>query len=272
MINIFFCGNDKAFDGILISTLSLVKHTKKAIALYILTADFKDEKNKPISEFHESYINKILTTVNKNSFAKLLDISDIFVPEMRKNPNFESFYTPYCMLRLYADKIPELPDKIIYLDTDIVLRDDISLLFNIDVSNYELGAVEDYLGKWFKHRGYINSGVLLLNLSMIRETGLFEKTRKKCAEKKMWFPDQDALNKVLSKKLMLDKKFNSQHKGYPDTVIRHFCKTIRLLPFYHTENIKPWQIDQVHKTLKTTEFDDILNDYLKRIERIKSNV
>lgn len=29
-------------------------------------------------------------------------------------------FTPCCMLRLYADRIPELPDRLLYLDTDVL--------------------------------------------------------------------------------------------------------------------------------------------------------
>ena len=59
----------------------------------------------------------------------------------------------------------------------------------------------DYYGKWFfKNKkirfNYINSGVLLLNLKKIRETGLFKKAREMCQNKKMFMPDQSSLNKL----------------------------------------------------------------------------
>ncbi len=31
-------------------------------------------------------------------------------------------FTPCCMLRLFADEILELPDKILYLDNDVICR------------------------------------------------------------------------------------------------------------------------------------------------------
>ena len=37
MINIFLCGNDRMFDGFLISTLSITKHTDEALNVILLT-------------------------------------------------------------------------------------------------------------------------------------------------------------------------------------------------------------------------------------------
>ena len=115
----------------------------------------------------------------------------------------------------------------------------------------------DYYGKWFfKNKkikfNYINSGVLLLNLKKIRETGLFKKAREMCQNKKMFMPDQSSLNK-----LSVGKKIE-QRRLKKDTVFQHFTTSFRLLPFFHKVTIKPWDIERVHKGLKIFEYDDIL--------------
>lgn len=273
MINLLYCGNKKAFDGILISLLSVIKHTKAPITCYILTMDLTDvnEAHTPITLNQKTYLDNMLKEVNKENNVVLIDITDLFKQEMINSVNLANFYTPYCLLRLFADSIKELPDKILYLDTDTMAHKDVTELYNIDVSNHEYGAVVDYLGKTFKNRRYINSGVLLMNLPMIRETKLFIKTRAKCVEKKMAFPDQDALNKFSTKKLFLPQKYNSQRRYYEENVIQHFCKSLRWLPFFHTINVKPWQVDEVHSKLKIFAFDDILEDYQKRIALMKGD-
>lgn len=51
-----------------------------------------------------------------------------------------------------------------------------------------------------------------------------------------------------------------------DTVIRHFSKSIRWLPFYHTVNVKPWEIDRLHTIYHTYEFDDVLAEYQTKMQ------
>jgi len=81
-------------------------------------------------------------------------------------------------------------------------------------------------------------------------------------KKKMIMPDQSALNKH-GKKKFLPFRFNEQRKIKEDTVVKHFCKGIVFfLPFgFHIYNIKLWQIDDVHKRLKITYFDDIYEEF-----------
>ena len=79
-------------------------------------------------------------------------------------------YTPYALLRLYADMMDEIPDKGLYVDTDVVFAQDVNKLYSIDVSDVELAGVKDYYGHIFIGREYMNSGVLLLNMKKIRKS------------------------------------------------------------------------------------------------------
>ena len=65
-------------------------------------------------------------------------------------------------------------ERVIYLDTDILVFDDLEEMFNLPLNNnYALGFLDllsngvDYLG--LKSEKYINAGVLLLNLELIRK-------------------------------------------------------------------------------------------------------
>ena len=53
--------------------------------------------------------------------VRLFDITELF-GSYRPEPNMDTRFTPFCMLRLFADLVPEIPDKILYLDTDVLCR------------------------------------------------------------------------------------------------------------------------------------------------------
>ncbi len=263
MINLMFCGNDKIYDGLLIALLSIVKHTKETLNVSILTVDLSDidEKYVPITLKHKNVLEQVVQKVNPASSIKLIDISDKFRSEMMEGKNMKTHYTPYIFLRLFADKIEELPDKVLYMDIDIVCYDDISKIYNTDVSNYEFAAAKDYYGKWFIDLNYMNSGVLLMNLKKLRETQALSKCRKMCLDKKMLLPDQTALNKCCKYKLLLPNRCNEQNKRQNDTVVRHFSMKMKFLPYFKTVNIKPWHIDKVHDVYKIFDYEDIIEDY-----------
>ena len=162
-----------------------------------------------------------------------------------------------------------MPDKLIYLDTDILVPGDISRLFNIDISNYELAAVRDHNGQWFIGANYFNSGVLLMNMKKIKETKLLEKVKDMCLTKKMAFPDQTALNKLATSVLYLPRKFNEQNKIKKDTIIQHFCKRIKWLPIFKTQNIKPWQIKEVQNIYKIHNYDELYKEYIELKRSLK---
>ena len=140
----------------------------------------------------------------------------------------------------------------------------------------KLPGTLDYYGKWFfKNRkikfNYINSGVLLLNLEKIKETGLFKRARQMCQSKKMFMPDQSSLNKLSVNKKIEKRKYNEQRRLKKDTVFQHFTTSFRLLPFFHKVTIKPWNLDKVHQRLKIFEYDDILTRVSKNTKRDKTS-
>lgn len=266
MINLLYCGNYKVFDGVLISLLSAVKQTKEAVHTYLLTMDLSDvdENFKPISEEQRKYLENMVKEKNASNSVKLIDITTLYKKSMLNSKNLRNHFTPYAQLRLFADIVPEIPDKIIYLDTDTIVNSNLRQLYYIDVNNYELACVKD-LYNWlnpnrWKVRGYFNSGVLLLNMKMIRKTKLFTKARQMVATKKMISPDQDALNFIVKKKLMLPEKFNSKDKYYDEIVVHHFCNVRKKGNFFF--RVKPWMVDLVKQ--KMNAYDSLLDEYLER--------
>lgn len=266
-MNILYCGDENIENGLIISVLSLLKNVKEVLQVYVLTMDITTEQRK-FNGISASSINTLdvkVKEVNPDNFVKKIDITNLF----RENlpiKNMKTRFTPYCMLRLFADEIPEIPDKILYLDTDVVCRKDCSEFYHQDISQYELVGVLDHYGKcFFKNNifklDYINSGVLLLNIANIKETELFKKCREKCIKEEMFMPDQSAINKLATAKKIEERKYNEQRKLHEDTIFQHFTTSFRFFPWLHTLTIKPWQIDRVHNELKIKEYDDIFEEY-----------
>lgn len=265
MINLMYAGNDRTFDGLLVSLLSVTKHHNKPLNVYILTMDYTEvnETWKAFSEEHRKTLENVIKKVNEKSSVILIDVKEHYANALLGGKNQATDYTPYCMLRLLADKVAELPDKVLYLDYDTVVCKDIQSLWDIDITNYEFAGAKDYYGRFFINRNYLNSGVLLMNLKKIKETKLFEKCLELLKVKKLLLPDQSALHRKATSKLIIPRKFNEQHKLYEDTVVRHFSMTLKFFPIFKKQNIKPWQIDKLHNILKCHDFDDILDEYLR---------
>ena len=266
MINLLLSGNYKVFDGALSELISIINKTKETINCYILTMDVSRIKPDYISMSDEQikFLNKVVKSKNLDNKVTKIDVTDLYEKEFGHGKNENAYCTPYTLLRLMADLIPEIPDKILYLDIDMMAAKDISELYNIDISEYEYAAVREKYGSKIIRPDYINAGMLLLNMNKIKETGLLKKARELIKKRKLLFADQDAIFWSTSKKLLLPRKYNEQSKfNRKDTVICHFCKRLMLLPYPHTENFKQWQVDDIHRELKCYAFDEDLTEYIK---------
>ena len=264
MINVLLCGNQKVFDGALTLLLSMTNRTKEAVHAYIMTMDLR--RLKPdyvcITEEQTAFLESVLRGKNPDNRVNRLDVTGLYEREFRQCVNEGAYCTPYTLLRLLAELIPEIPDKILYLDMDIMIAGDIRELYDIDVSGVEYAAVKEKYGCWLIRPDYFNAGMLLLNIARIRRTGLLEKARQRIRTKKMLFADQTAIFKSTTKKMLLPRRFNEQSRfDRKDTVVCHFCKRLMFRPYPHTENYKQWQVEEIHKYLNCHTFDADLEEY-----------
>jgi lipopolysaccharide biosynthesis glycosyltransferase len=122
--------------------------------------------------------------------------------------------------------IPQLvspeTDKVLFLDSDVIVRQNILPLWNISLDGYSHAAAENpgittsykrelgMLGR----SAYFNAGVMLINVRAWRNLDVTNKALefiRNCPDKiKFW--DQDALNYVLQDRwLRIDLKWNAQH-------------------------------------------------------------
>lgn len=263
MIPICYSANRRIFHGIVLSVLSVLKYTKENVFIYLLTMDLTciDERFKPITAEQTRVLNNIVQEYNPDNRVILLDCTKEFISEFGNSKNLKTGYTPYTIARLLLDKM-YIPEKLIYIDVDTMCCSDIKQLYDIDVTGHELAMVLDKVGHIWVRPHYCNAGVLLLNMPEIKKTGLFVKARKLVNKRKLFMPDQSAINFNAKSKLILPYKFNEQRKIKPDTVIKHFCKGFKWYgPFFRLYNYKQWDRGQVHDKLGIHDFDDIYEIY-----------
>ncbi|MFC5405021.1 glycosyltransferase family 8 protein [Cohnella soli] len=170
----------------------------------------------------------------------------------------------------YRLSIPELfkdkaYEKVIYLDCDLIAVDDLSKLWQTQLRQYPLAAVQDpgggeRLAKLGIPEGesYFNSGVMLINLARWRELSVTERTLRFLRENRhrLYYHDQDGLNAVLyGQWLQLHPRWNVQRAMFSRKIraelpwsfgieAREGCREPGIVHFTGTS--KPWQFDNAH--------------------------
>ena len=115
-------------------------------------------------------------------------------------------YTEAASFRLLLPELLPEYDKVVYIDCDVIVRQDIGRLFHeTHLGDNWLGVVFEApierQAERFRALGcdpmrYFNSGFLLMNLARMREEKVSEKLLEACRVSYLEFPDQDALNQV----------------------------------------------------------------------------
>ena len=286
-MNILYCGDIGISRGVLVSILSLIRNGRKryddkarkmvededetvpVYHIYIMTIRYVGVE--PFTVRTAEFLDKLVKKTNPKSFVKLIDATDVFVKNLPKK-NMGSYFTPCSMLRLYLDKVPELArlDRVLYLDYDVVCRGSIREYYEIGLSDVEAAGVLDIYGRRFYHyhglfkQDYMNSGVMLFNIPECIKSGMFKKAVALCAGRWMMLADQAALNKAISRRKLVDRKYNEQEeRPRHNTVLHHFSNNFKFWPYFRVQKVKPFEVDKIHEVLKITEYDDILNEYEK---------
>ena len=115
-------------------------------------------------------------------------------------------YTEAASFRLLLPGLLPEYDKIVYIDCDVIVRQDIGNLYqNTDLEQNWLGVVFEapieQQAERFRALGcdpnrYFNSGFLLMNLAQMRKENVSARLLEACKVPYLEFPDQDALNQV----------------------------------------------------------------------------
>ena len=145
-MNVLYCGDRNIESGLIISILSLLKNAKTNLKVYVLTINSKEWNIDGVTDKCIAVLDNKMKLINKENSIKKFDITEIFEKELPAK-NMKTRFTPCCMLRLFADEILELPDKILYLDNDVICRKDCQEFYNQDMEKYEFSRVFRLLWK-----------------------------------------------------------------------------------------------------------------------------
>ena len=170
-------------------------------------------------------------------------------------------YTEAASFRLLLPELlPDL-DRILYLDCDIIVRQDLARLWReTELGDNYMGVVYEAAiegqAERFRAIGcdparYFNSGFLLMNLAQMRAEKVSERLLEACRVPYLEFPDQDALNQVcLGRVLPLSPLQNSIRtffipKYKPDFVRQYdeaLWEQVQREGTIHYTGGKPWEL------------------------------
>lgn len=214
VINVAFCFDDKVFEPSCIAITSLMDNEpNKDIHhhIYCISSGLCDE--------HKKKIEDLVDSRDRESMVRFLKAPVEFKNAYIHSGFTQDTYTALLMHRLLPDE-----EKVIYIDTDTLIRKSLVDLWNIDMKKYKcagvLGTVNlkfswDKLmeypnaGDFDSVRGkYINDGVLFINLKSMREWNPDELFLQ-MSKKNYRYLEQDIFNITCRKEiLILPPKYN----------------------------------------------------------------
>ena len=170
-------------------------------------------------ELSDQYINRLEAMETGNVRIKCLDVGDSIKKEdlySRAHYSIEMYF------RILIPEILFQYDKVLYLDCDLVVLNDVAELYKYDLGDNILGAANNIVNrnmeKYITHtlgisvEEYINSGVLLINTKKFLEANIKEKCFVVLTNMPtLWCPDQDILNITCNKNILfLEDAWNFQ--------------------------------------------------------------
>ncbi|MCQ2107897.1 MAG: glycosyltransferase family 8 protein [Fibrobacter sp.] len=133
---------------------------------------------------------KACEAIRHNCVINLVEMDEYFKNIEYSHNNFTHSITTATLFRLKIPSVLTQIDKLLYIDTDIIVRDDLSDLYNFDMGDSYLAGVPAVWAhanrkdreKWLNRTGipemdyYVNAGVLIMNLKEMRANDI----EKKC--------------------------------------------------------------------------------------------
>jgi lipopolysaccharide biosynthesis glycosyltransferase len=257
-IQIVSACDDNYVQHLAVMLCSLLENTEnsKNISINIIDGGISQNNRQIINDFFQKkYSTKIdYVNINPNIYSNF-PISHHFT---------HTIYYRISIPLLFDNSI----DKVIYLDSDMVIEDDINKLWQVNIDNYFLAAVEALS---FKDRYqdlqipegslYFCSGVLIINLQQWRNHQITEKVINFIVQNRdkiiCW--DQDSLNAITynnwlplplkwnQQSYFFEQKFYSQHSNRED-----FIEALEQPSIIHySSSYKPWDYINFHPYRQT---------------------
>lgn len=267
-INIAFITDINYAMGTYVAITTLIKNSSKKYFynIYIFVVDMDETKSNLFYDLSSSHIN--INIINKHkSNEKFL---------IKKDDGFH--VSPAAIVKFELANTLTKVDKLLYLDGDIVVKNDLVNLYKTNLETSYAAVVEDMKPKYLykpsiliklnieSHNAYFNSGVMLLNLKRIREDNISKKLYNYRENGKNFFMDQDAFNVVFEDKVKyldpinnflttnknsfsitkinemyhFDNNYKSYSDAYKKAKIIHFSSKHKPWNNHHTDISKLW--------------------------------
>lgn len=270
-VNIVFAidNNYAKYCAVAIQSILDNVNINQKVKIFIVHDETFSEQNKALLKDNKSF----------NVFIEFLKVNlddFLFYPLNREHISIATYY------RLSLQKLlPKDVNKIIYLDSDIIVLDNIAKLWSTDLEDYYLAGSPDEggilqirrLGLPLSHN-YINAGICLMNIAKMRTINLdhlYTETLYKNYDL-ITLQDQDILNIAFVNKIKrLHLRWNVQSRMYKQNELEYAYSYNELVEATKTPGIvhfsdrqKPWQSACQH-TLKPyyKYYADKLPDELK---------
>lgn len=217
-IPVFFAADDKYVKFMMVTMQSVIDNAspKYLYKMYVLHCDITAESQERVKRME-----------TKNCHIEFVDVSDE-LKKIEKKISLRDYYTATTYYRFFiAELFPEY-DKVLYVDSDTVVREDIANLYKYDLGKHYIGAVRDQIvvqhdlyGDYTEKvlgisRGaYFNAGVVLINCDLFRKKHMLKQFVELLGTYTFVVAqDQDYLN-ILCKDnvLWLDPRWNAQMPG-----------------------------------------------------------
>ncbi len=230
------------------------------VALQSVTSHTSPDRNYIVrclytNNISEEAKNRLIGAYSKgNMSVEFVDVSGA-IKNCEGKLHTRDYYTKSTYYRLFIPELyPEI-DKALYLDSDIVLLDDVAKLYDEDLGDNFVGAIPDesvQIIDEFKLytenrigvescRQYFNAGVLLLNCKKLREIGFESKFLSLINEVTFNVAqDQDYLNAICKGNVSF------LHPGWnkmPIDGVKVDEKDIKLI--HYNLSFKPWLADGI---------------------------
>ena len=268
IIPVFFAADDKyvPFLAVTLQSMSEFLCADNEYRIHVLHEGLSEESKKSISKYQKENMTITYADVSAqiSTFASKLKLRD--------------YYTNAIYFRLFIAQLFPQYDKAIYLDCDIVIRCDLAELYDTSLENAYLAAVPDgavgmvpvfqeYTKKVLGINGneYFNSGVMLLNLNVLRREGFYDKFSELIARYGFIVaPDQDCLNVICKNRIVfLSDEWNTMPIGGE----AQRAKNPKIVHYNLT--MKPWHYENIlyreyfWANAEKTEFYDCLKQELQ---------
>ncbi|MCU1427040.1 MAG: LPS:glycosyltransferase [Actinomycetia bacterium] len=233
---------------------SLLMHNpgRRITVHYLHAPDFSPACRNQLQAFVERHGGRI-------AFLPIDDAAVAGLPTMGRIPRVMWY-------RIFLPELLPDVDRVLYLDADTLVVDELDSLFAQPLDDAYVAAVTNVLEPQFARRPlqlglpvtqpYFNSGVLLFNLAAMRAGDCTARIVRFAREETLLWPDQDALNVVLGGNCVhLHPRWNCMNSLFlfpqaraifgPE-VVRAACAEPAIVHFEGPELAKPWHYLSKH--------------------------